>query len=125
MIIVKRNTVQRTLVLETVRSLHNHPTADEIYEKVQARCPNISRGTVYRNLNNLAANGDVLRVQVANAPDRFDFTVEPHAHFRCRCCGRVFDFRLPDVPLPEGLNEGFTVEDYQLVFCGSCPHCKN
>ncbi len=125
MIIMKRNTVQRTLVLETVRSLYNHPTAEEVYENVQVRCPNISRGTVYRNLNNLADDGDILRVQVANAPDRYDFTVEPHAHFRCRYCGRVFDFQLPDAPLPEGLNEGFYVEDYQLVFCGSCPDCKN
>ena len=121
---MKRNTVQRTLVLETVRSLHNHPTAEEIYENVLLRCPNISQGTVYRNLNNLAKDGDILRVQVANAPDRYDFTVKPHAHFRCNYCGKVFDFTLPDTPLPEALNAGFQVEDYQLVFCGSCPDCK-
>ena len=121
---MKRNTVQRTLVLETVRSLHSHPTAEEIYASVLARCPNISQGTVYRNLNSLAEDGDILRVQVANAPDRYDFTTEPHAHFRCKYCGRVFDFTLPDTPLPEGLNEGFSVEDYQLVFCGSCPKCQ-
>ena len=124
MIIVKRNTVQRTLVLEAVRSLHNHPTAEEIYEKVLTRCPGISQGTVYRNLNSLAEDCEILRVQVANAPDRYDFTVEPHAHFRCKYCGKVFDFALPDAPLPEALNQGFAVEDYQLVFCGSCPDCK-
>ena len=121
---MKRNTVQRTLVLETVRSLHNHPTAEEIYETVAARCPNISQGTVYRNLNSLAEDGEILRVQVANAPDRYDFTTQPHAHFRCKYCGKVFDFNLPDSPLPTALNQGFQVEDYQLVFCGSCPQCK-
>lgn len=121
---MKRNTVQRTLVLETVRSLHNHPTAEEIYASVSARCPGISQGTVYRNLNSLAEDGEILRVQVANAPDRYDFTVTPHAHFRCRYCGKVYDFTLPNTPLPEALNEGFSVEDYQLVFCGSCPQCK-
>ena len=121
---MKRNTVQRTLVLETVRSLHNHPTAEEVYENVQVRCPNISRGTVYRNLGRLADDGDILRVQIANASDRYDFTVEPHAHFRCRHCDRVFDFNLPDTSMPANLNEGFCVEDYQLVFCGSCPDCK-
>ncbi len=121
---MKRNTVQRTLVLETVRSLHCHPTAEEIYSEVVSRCPAISRGTVYRNLNNLADEGEILRVQVANAPDRFDFTTHPHAHFRCKCCGKVFDFTIPHTALPEELNQGFTVEDYQLVFCGSCPQCK-
>ena len=121
---MKRNTVQRTLVLETVRSLHNHPTAEEIYDNVLEMCPNISRGTVYRNLNGLADDGEILRVQVANAPDRYDFTVYPHAHFRCKYCGSVYDFRLPESSIPEELNEGFNVEDYQLVFCGSCPDCK-
>ena len=121
---MKRNTVQRTLVLETVRSLHNHPTADEVFETVQARCPGISRGTVYRNLNNLAADGDILRVQVANAPDRYDFTINPHAHFRCKTCGKVFDFTLPQSIFTSGDFEGFRVEDYQLVLCGTCPNCK-
>ncbi len=124
MIIIKRNTVQRTLVLETVRSLHNHPTADQIYEEVVERCPGISRGTVYRNLNNLAVDGEILRVQVANAPDRFDFTVNPHAHFRCKECGRVFDLELPKSIFTTSDFGEFCVEDYQLVLCGSCPDCK-
>ena len=57
-----RNTIQRALVLEAVRSLHNHPTSADVYEAVRRTYPNISRATVYRNLGVLASRGDVLRV---------------------------------------------------------------
>ena len=66
-----RNTVQRTLVLEAVRSLRNHPTSADVYEKVRQQTPSISRATVYRNLGVLAERGDVLRVEVPNATTSF------------------------------------------------------
>ena len=72
-----RNTIQRALVLEAVRSLHNHPTSADVYEVVRERHPNISRATVYRNLGVLASRGDVLRVEVPNGADRYDFFNEP------------------------------------------------
>ena len=79
-----RNTIQRALVLEAVQSLHNHPTSADVYEVVRARHPNISRATVYRNLGVLANRGEVLRVEVPNGADRYDFLNKPHYHAKCR-----------------------------------------
>ena len=68
-----RNTVQRQIVLQAVRSLHDHPTADSVYAVVAAEHPSISKATVYRNLNQLALQGEILRVPVPTGADRFDF----------------------------------------------------
>ena len=90
-----RNTIQRALVLEAVRSLHNHPTSADVYEVVREKHPNISRATVYRNLGVLANRGEVLRVEVPNGADRYDFLNRPHYHAKCRVCGGVFDVDMP------------------------------
>lgn len=81
----KRNTVQKQLVLQAVRELQCHPTADEVYQHVAARHPSISKATVYRNLNSLAEDGLLRRVAMPDAADRFDFTVGPHYHIKCAC----------------------------------------
>lgn len=120
----KRNTIQKMLILDAVRSMSNHPTAQEIYGVVCERCPTISKGTVYRNLNALADDGDILRVTVANAPDRYDKTAYEHCHFRCRGCGRVYDFKLPhEVEIDNTLNPDFIAEDYVLLVNGLCSSC--
>ena len=84
-----RNTIQRSIVLSAVRALKTHPTAEEIYREINAAHPNISRGTVYRNLNVLAEQGTILRVLIPDAADRFDFNTVGHYHFRCREWDRV------------------------------------
>lgn len=122
---IQRNTVQKTMILQTVRGMRNHPTADEVYERVSAACPNISRGTVYRDLNRLADNGEILRVAVANAPDRFDLTVAQHTHCLCTVCGRVFDYRLRIEPeLDDAGNPNFTAERIDIVVRGVCADCN-
>ena len=68
-----RNTRQRALVLEAVRSLHNHPTSADVYDAVREKHPSISRATVYRNLNVLTEQGEVLHIPVAGGADRYDF----------------------------------------------------
>lgn len=119
-----RNTIQRTLVKDAVMAMTCHPTADEIYDEVLKKCPGISKGTVYRNLNRLADEGEILRVAVANAPDRFDRTACPHCHFRCLECGHVCDFQLAhDLEIDQRLNPGFVVKDYELVINGYCSEC--
>lgn len=121
----RRNTVQRMLVLQAVQALHNHPSADEIYDEVIKECPTISKGTVYRNLNQLADEGEILRVLIANAPDRFDRTKEAHCHFRCLACGAVFDCFLKNpIEFDYSLTPGFTVTEYEFVLNGFCNNCK-
>lgn len=92
-----RNTVQRQIVLKAVRSLHDHPTADSVYAVVAAEHPSISKATVYRNLNQLALQGEILRVPVPTGADRFDFNTQAHYHVRCTCCGNVYDVFMPPV----------------------------
>ncbi|MEI3231561.1 MAG: transcriptional repressor [Gordonibacter pamelaeae] len=75
--------------------MHNHPTSADVYDVVRERHPNISRATVYRNLGVLANRGEVLRVEVPNGADRYDFHNKPHYHAKCRVCGGVFDVDMP------------------------------
>lgn len=123
-----RNTVQRSLVLEAVRSLQGtHPTSADIFEVVRTAHPNISRATVYRNLNVLADRGEVLRVEVPNGADRYDLHAEPHYHLRCEACGRLFDAEMPYHPdLAKELSDthGFDVTGHTILFTGLCAECR-
>ena len=123
-----RNTIQRALVLEAVRSLHNHPTSSDVYEVVRERHPNISRATVYRNLGVLAKKGEVLRVEVPNGADRYDFFNEPHYHAKCSVCGGVFDIDMPyQADLVSRIEDahGFRVEGHDIIFSGMCAACAH
>lgn len=123
---MKRRTIQRSLVLTAVTQLRNHPTAEEVYQYAARHNPNISRGTVYRNLSQLADEGAIRRIPVPNASDRFDFTTDAHYHIVCRGCGRF-----EDAPLPynEAADEqvsrttGWQCEGHDIIFQGLCPAC--
>ncbi len=120
-----RSTVQRTMILKTVRAMTNHPTADAVFEGVAAVCPAISKATVYRDLNQLAAHGEIRRIAVANAPDRYDLTSGPHTHCICTVCGRVFDYRLRTEPeLDDARNDGFSSESFDVMVNGICKDCR-
>lgn len=122
-----RNTIQREIVLDAVNSLQFHPTPEEIVEFVNKRYPNISRSTVYRNLNILEQSGVILRVRIPNAADRFDFNVTNHYHIVCEKCGRVDDLEMPYL---DNLNSniinsnGYSVNSHSIVFFGECPDCN-
>ncbi|MBE5817227.1 MAG: transcriptional repressor [Clostridiales bacterium] len=120
-----RNTLQYNIVFDTVSSMHTHPSADDIYEAVIKKWPSVSKGTVYRNLNQLASEGKILRIAVANAPDRFDHTTHPHVHIMCDKCGKVFDV-MPDndFSLSYKNNESFVITGYDIMFHGYCSSCK-
>lgn len=122
----RRNTIQREITLEAVRGLGNHATADEIYSFVNRTHPRIGKGTIYRNLNILAQEGKIRRIEIPGGPDCFDHNCEEHHHMRCIRCGRVFDVDLK--PLP-GLDElirdpqGMEFHEYHILFKGVCPDC--
>lgn len=82
---------QRECILKNLQSRRDHPTADMVYESVQIEEPNISLGTVYRNLSFLTENGQILKISTGIGPDHFDGFTEAHNHFVCRKCGRVLD----------------------------------
>ncbi len=123
----RRTTVQKKLVLKTVRELKRHLTADEVYEIIKKEYPSIGKGTVYRNLGILAEEGDVRRVEVPDGPDRFDFTLKKHYHVRCVRCGDVSDVDMDDLPdLKEKIRStnGMEFLDYDIFFKGICPACR-
>ncbi len=124
-----RNTNQRKLVLELMTENYTHPTADDVYELARKIDSHISRGTVYRNLNFLADNGNILKISVPNGADHFDFNVKEHYHFHCSKCGKMYD--VPEsvsVEMESATKEmqqkGFFVEGHNLIFTGICPNCK-
>ena len=122
-----RRTRQKDAILSVLRSTTSHPTADWIYEQVRHEIPNISLGTVYRNLRLLKQEGEILELDLAGSLSRFDANTTDHYHFRCELCGRVFDL---DEPVDSRMNEtvarktGFTVTQHRLEFRGLCLDCQ-
>ena len=117
---------QRELILETVMENPVHPTADTVYAMVREQEPNISLGTVYRNLNLLAEQGILRRIPMPAASDRFDGRTDSHHHMRCCGCGNLFDLPIAEFAgLEEQLKNlaGFSITGYQILFEGFCPAC--
>lgn len=117
---------QRKVILEELRKVKTHPTADEVYDMVRKTIPRISLGTVYRNLEFLCSKGLVLKLGAPGEQKRFDGTPEPHPHIRCTICTRVVDVEC-DVPVPEIPQEeahGFKILNTNVEFVGICPACQ-
>lgn len=124
---VKRNTIQRALVLQAVNRLQCHATAEEVYVAIAEEYANISKGTVYRNLNQLAESGQVLKIEVPNGADRFDHQCHEHYHARCLNCGRVFDVDMDYITnLQNAIKDcrGFEFSGHDIMFKGLCSECK-
>ena len=123
----RRNTVQRQIILDAVLKL-DHPNADEVYSLLKDRYSTISKGTVYRNLNLLAEEGQIVKVATSSGADRFDYVQPQHYHMRCRHCGKVFDAHLPIYETPKILpthSGNFCIESHTLELIGSCSNCLN
>ncbi|MBN2563605.1 MAG: transcriptional repressor [Phycisphaerae bacterium] len=123
----QRNTRQRRVVLEELQQLSCHPTAAELYEVARARLPKISLGTVYRNLELLAQNGVIQKLQISGAEARFDGNPDRHYHAQCIHCGRVADVH--DLPKDFVKGEvrslaGYDIVGFRLDFLGVCPDCQ-
>ncbi len=122
-----RLTQQRKVVLEELRKTTAHPTADELYEVVRKRLPNISLGTVYRNLEILSACGEIRKLDLGEGKKRFDARIDPHYHLRCTQCGRIYD--IPYIPLDKEIEDRlkdmnrFKVTAIQIHFDGICEEC--
>lgn len=121
-----RNTRQRQIILEELKKVKTHPTADEVYEMVRMRLPNISLGTVYRNLEILSGQGQIQKLEFGRTQKRFDGTPENHYHFRCEECGKIFDIPAEEIGNLDNLlsgDSGFEVHGHNLELFGVCPGC--
>ncbi len=117
---------QRKVILEELRKVTSHPTADEVYDMVREIIPRISLGTVYRNLEFLSSQGLVLKLGGPGTQKRFDGNPKPHPHIRCSVCSKIEDVMCEvDVPaLPEEYTRGFDIHNCNVEFVGICPKCK-
>ena len=124
---IRRDTKQREAILNVLRCADSHPTADWIYAEVRKAIPNISKGTVYRNLKILREMGEISELNLSGTVSRFEGRKENHYHFRCEKCGQVFDLDEPvNVELDERVvkRTGFKVSCHQLEFRGLCRACQ-
>lgn len=124
----KRNTIQGQLVLNAVKQLSNHPTADDVYSYVEKLYPNISKATVYRNLNSLVEDGMLTKISVPDGADRFDHTLEKHYHIKCMECKEFMDLDLDYMQdLDDKVSElsKYKILSHDIAFKGLCPNCIN
>lgn len=123
-----KRTRQKELVLQIVRRAGSHPTADEIYRQARELMPNISLGTIYRNLQQLVREGKIARLELGRYASRYESNTVPHYHIRCLSCGRIDDLPLSVV---QGLNEelarqlNYRVLEHRLEVLGLCSGCRN
>ena len=123
-----RLTTQRQIILEELGKVTSHPTANEVYDMVRKRLPRIGLGTVYRNLELMADNGIILKLEVGGTQKRFDATVAPHYHIRCLSCGKVNDI---EIPVIEDINKTaaelshYQVLGHHIEFSGICNECSS
>ncbi len=122
---MKNYSRQREAILQVLHSTDTHPTANWIYHKVREQIPNISLGTVYRNLSALAQNGDILSINVGDGFEHFDGDITPHAHLHCKCCKEITDAKLESNIISETAESlGFEVETTVYVAYGVCEECR-
>ncbi|WP_305767293.1 Fur family transcriptional regulator [Candidatus Epulonipiscium viviparus] len=121
-----RQTIQKTLVLDAIHELKSHVTAAEVYELIIKKHPTISKGTVYRNLNQLAQNNKIKKIVTASGAERFDHSCHDHYHAVCVHCNKMIDVEMPYMSKLESTikdAEGFVFSGHDIVFQGVCSEC--
>ncbi len=123
-----RYSKQREAIKEYLLSTTSHPTAETVYAHIQEQFPNISLGTVYRNLNFLVEHGEAQRLDMGDEHDHYDGNAASHNHFYCRHCHRVLDLQMDSIDHIDLIaNAGFDglIEGHTIYFTGLCPNCIN
>lgn len=118
---------KREAILGAIRSTTTHPTAEWVYQNLKPQYPDLSLGTVYRNIAQFKENGLIVSVGVVNGQERFDGNVKPHSHFVCSACGAVIDVSGEYVGKEAGARVAeryqFRVDSSEVIFHGVCSHC--
>ncbi len=124
---MSRGSKQRDAIRRVVMNSKDHPRADWVYDQVRREIPNMSMGTVYRNLNSLAKSGDIRQLDIADGTSRFDGNTDNHYHFRCEQCGQILDL---DEPVDQSIsdrvarNTGFKIYRQCMELIGLCNACQ-
>jgi Fur family peroxide stress response transcriptional regulator len=124
---IKRYSKKRAAILDLLRNTDVHPSAEWIYQRLKPVYPDLSLGTVYRNITQLKNAHQLASVGVVNGHERYDAVTDMHPHFICTQCSCIFD--LENVPMEEDLHEFIAqqyhvhIDHFDLVFHGICQDC--
>ena len=123
-----KHSKQRDSIKTCLMGRRDHPTADAVYMSIREEFPNISLGTVYRNLSLLEEIGEIIKILTGVGPDHYDYNTAPHYHFICRGCGRVMDIDLDfadELMTQVQESTDLAIESCSVSFTGLCPDCEN
>ena len=123
---VRKHSKKREAILEALRCAKDHPSAEMLYSRLKGTYPDLSLGTVYRNLAFFINDGEITSVGAVAGQERYDADTSPHAHFICRRCGRVLDVETPALERMDEAVEretGGLVLSHALSFTGECAEC--
>lgn len=115
---------KRELIYSTLRSTKSHPSAKWVYEQLKDDYPDLSLGTVYRNIALFKENGKAIAVANVLGEERLDADTSPHAHLVCRCCGRIDDIDMPDLAHKD-ISSGFETDFVAVTYFGLCKNCNH
>lgn len=125
----RKHSKKRDAILDCISRTKCHPTADWVYQQLKPQIPDLSLGTVYRNIAMFKEEGVIQSIGVVNGLERYDYNTVPHTHFICTSCHQVLD--LEEITLPSEVIRqteacfGGTIQSYQLQFSGQCAECRN
>lgn len=125
---MKRYSKKRQAILDLLKNTKEHPSAESIYQQLKPIYPDLSLGTVYRNLKEMEGDGTIASVTVVNARERFDGRTDSHTHAICTDCGKIID--LDEITLPQelllhaGEAADFSIAYAKLQFVGVCDDCR-
>ncbi|MDR0838558.1 MAG: transcriptional repressor [Oscillospiraceae bacterium] len=125
----RKHSRKRSAIIDHIRLSKAHPSAETVYESLKPDFPNLSLGTVYRNISLLREEREIVSVGFVSGEERFDGDLSDHAHFICETCGEIFDLDgacAPAMSSEEAIAEkyGFSVSRRKLVYLGKCTKCK-
>lgn len=118
-----RYSKQREALLQLLRSTTSHPDAEWLYTSLRKEHPNISLGTVYRNLRQLAEIGDILELNDGMI-SHFDGDISPHYHMKCNSCGGIYDVHKDNVSITVKTMDSFRIDGFSLMLNGICKSCQ-
>lgn len=127
-----RQTKQKDIIMQALHDIPGHPTAEMLYAELKRDHPNLSLATVYRNLNQFAKDGIVLKLEFPSEPARFDIHAYEHPHAICRECGSIFDVPADTLTpvtsyIAQVIREDldFDVEGLEIHANGVCASCRS
>lgn len=126
--VMRRYSKQREIILNILKNTTCHPTASYIYDEARKTIPNISLGTVYRNLAELDKSGEIITLKVSGDSDHFDGYATSHPHLYCKSCEKIIDLELPFTEKfvdESSKKSGIRIDSHNILFFGKCADCMN